>query len=88
MLRSIALACAVGASISFPASPGFAEDATPPHPGPWPIEHGHNLQPRRDQLRAMNVRDLTPEQAREVERLYEQLEASSTKILEPHRASR
>jgi hypothetical protein len=52
-----------------------ARDSAPIHPGPWPIWHWHNHQPRRDQLRAMHKRDLTSEEAREVDRLYWELES-------------
>lgn len=73
----------------YAVSPGRAEEAKSlPHPGPWPIQHGHNLQPREDQLRAMQRRDLTPQESREVDRLYEQLEQSSHNILEQHHVSR
>jgi hypothetical protein len=34
------------------------------------IVHGHNIQPRGDQLRALGYSDLTPQQAEEVDRLY------------------
>ena len=41
-------------SVLFALSLGWAGQAKPlPHPGPWPIQQGHNLQPRADQLEAM-----------------------------------
>jgi hypothetical protein len=73
----------------YTVSLGRAEEAkSVPHPGPWPIQHGHNLQPREDQLRAMQRQDLTPQESGEVDRLYKQLEQSSQKMLEHRHVSR
>jgi hypothetical protein len=52
-----------------------------PHAGPWPIQRGHNLQPRADQLRAMGRDDMTVQESREIDRLYKQLEANSQEML-------
>jgi hypothetical protein len=57
---------------------GFADDA-PFRKGPWPIRNGHNYQPTERELRALHQQDLTPDQAREVDRLYDQLLAGSEK---------
>jgi len=66
-----------------------AEETKPlPHPGPWPIQHGHNLQPRADLLEAMRREDLTAQESRDIDRLYGQLEASSQKMLEHSHESR
>jgi hypothetical protein len=78
MLYKLAIAPIVTLLATFlviPASRGYAENAPLPHRGPWPIWHWHNHQPRRDQLRAMHKRDLTSEEAREVDRLYWELES-------------
>jgi hypothetical protein len=73
----------------FALSLARAEEAKPAsHPGPWPIQQGHNLQPRADQLRAMGRHDVTAEQSREIDRLYKQLEANSQQILDHSRGSR
>jgi hypothetical protein len=58
---------------------GFAEDAAPLHDGPWPIQHGHDYQPTENELKALHERDVTPNQAREVDRLYDQLLGSGKK---------
>jgi len=69
-------------------SRGNAEDARPLHPGPWPIWHWHNHQPRQSQLDAMHKRDVTPEEAHEIDRLYNQLEQKNPKIIRHHRAAK
>lgn len=38
-----------------------------------PIVNGHHVQPRGDRLQALGYPDLTPQQAEEVDRLYQQL---------------
>jgi hypothetical protein len=49
------------------------EDAPPLHKGPWPIRNGLNYQPTEQELRALHQEDVTPDQAREIDRLYDQL---------------
>jgi hypothetical protein len=75
MLRIIARSkialCAISLALT---SVAYAKDAALLHPGPWPIWNWHNHQPRQDQLNAMHERDVTPEESREVDRLYMQLE--------------
>ena len=56
-----------------------AKNAPPIHEGPWPIRNGHNYQPTEHGLRALHQEDVTPDQAREIDRLYDQLLASSEK---------
>jgi hypothetical protein len=41
------------------------------------IANGHNQQPRVDQLKSLRISDLTPEESKEVDRLYQQLEKFS-----------
>jgi hypothetical protein len=55
------------------ANLGYAEQAPPVHRGPWPIRNGHNYQPTENELRALHLRDVTPDEAREIDRLYNQL---------------
>jgi hypothetical protein len=61
-----------------------AEGATPLHSGPWPIRNGHNYQPTEDELRALHLEDVTPDQAREIDRLYDQLLAGSEEVRNRH----
>jgi Spy/CpxP family protein refolding chaperone len=76
-----AIACAFGAALSSLGLSAFAKDAPVSHPGPWPIYDWRNHQPTRHQLHTMHMHDLTPNEAREVDRLYDQLESSSARIL-------
>jgi hypothetical protein len=50
-----------------------AEGAPPLDKGPWPIRNGLNYQPTEQELRALHQEDVTPDQAREIDRLYGQL---------------
>ena len=68
------------------ANIGSAEDAPSLRKGPWPIRNGHNYQPTEHELRALHLEDVTPDQAREVDRLYDQLLSSSEKVRNGHRA--
>src|SRR4029077_2777766 len=62
------------------ANIGCAEEAPAPHKGPWPIRNGHNYQPSERELRALHLEDVTPDQAREIDRLYDQLLANSERV--------
>jgi hypothetical protein len=53
-----------------------AEGVAPPHRGPWPIRDGRNYQPTEHELRALHQDDVTRDQAREIDRLYDKLLAS------------
>ena len=57
---------------------GNAGQAPPSHKGPWPIRDGHNYQPTENELRSLHLHDVTPDQAREIDRLYNQLLAQPT----------
>lgn len=46
------------------------------HKGPWPIRNGHNYQPTENELKALHLRDVTPDEAVEIDRLYNQLIAA------------
>ena len=75
---------AVGAPAALAANAGGTQ---PFHEGPWPIRNGHNYQPTEHELRALHQEDVTPDQAREIDRLYDQLLASSRKVRNRHPAS-
>jgi hypothetical protein len=79
-------ACALVATLSILAEHGVAKDAPPLHQGPWPIYNGFNHQPTEDELGALHQQDVTPDQAHEIDRLYDQLLSSSEKILRRHPA--
>jgi hypothetical protein len=61
-----------------------AEGAPPLHSGPWPIHNGRNYQPTEPELRALHLEDVTPDQAREINRLYDQLLAGSENVRNRH----
>jgi hypothetical protein len=69
------------------ANIGSAEESPPLHKGPWPIRNGHNYQPTEHELRALHLEDVTPDQAREIDRLYDQLLARSEKVHNRHSAA-
>jgi hypothetical protein len=68
------------------ATPASAGTNAYYHQGPWPIYNGRNHQPTEDGLRALHQQDVTPDQAREIDRLYDQLLSSGEKILKQHPA--
>jgi hypothetical protein len=57
---------------------GSAEDATPLRQGPWPIRDGHNHQPTERDLRNLNMQDVTPREACDIDRLYDELLADDS----------
>jgi hypothetical protein len=59
------------------ANVGYAEQASALHKGPWPIHNGHDYQPTENELRSSHRQDVTPDQAREIDRLYNQLLSTS-----------
>ena len=73
-----AITCTSVAALSFLGTLGFAQDAPQLHQGDWPIYNGRDHQPTQDQLNALHLQDVTPNQAREVDRLYDQLETNSS----------
>jgi hypothetical protein len=68
------------------ANIGSAEGAPSLRRGPWPIRNGHNYQPTEHELRGLHQEDVTPDQAREIDQLYDQLLASSEKVRNRHPA--
>jgi hypothetical protein len=81
MSSRVAVACALGAALSLAGTLGFAADAPPVHQGPWPIYDWRDHQPTQGELNADHLHDVTPNQAQEVDRLYDQLLSSSDKLL-------
>ena len=74
-------------ALGTPTAPAAnAEGAPLLHKGPWPIRNGHNYQPTEHELRALHLEDVTPHQAREIDRLYDQLLASSEEARDRHPA--
>ena len=65
-----------------------AEGAPSLRTGPWPIRNGHDYQPTEHQLRDLHQEDVTPGQAREIDRLYDQLLASSEQVRNRHPATK
>ena len=58
------------------ANAGYAEQVPPVHKAPWPIRDGRNHQPTENDLRSSHLQDVTPDQAREIDRLYSELLAA------------
>jgi hypothetical protein len=46
------------------ANIGSASESPPLHNGPWPIGNGHNYEPTEQELKALHLEDVTPDQAR------------------------
>jgi hypothetical protein len=86
MSKSILLGVAAALSSLLLASIGSAEDAPQLHRGPWPIRNGRNYQPTENELKALHLKDVTPDEAREIDRLYDQLLASNAKVRNRHPA--
>jgi hypothetical protein len=80
-MSRIAFACALAAALLCLGTPGFGEGARPPHHGAWPIYDWRDHQPTQDQLNALRLHDVTPNEAQELDRLYNQLQSTSTRIL-------
>jgi hypothetical protein len=70
-----------------PVNGASAEGAPLLHEGPWPIRNGHNYQPTEHELRTLHLQDVTPDQAREIDRLYNELLANSEGGRKRHSAS-
>jgi hypothetical protein len=70
------------------ANSGYAEQAPLVHGGSWPIRNGHNYQPTENELRSSHLQDVTPNQAREIDRLYNQLLAAHRATTERSRGGK
>jgi hypothetical protein len=69
-------ALALVGPLSFLAQPGTAQEKPSLHRS-WPIQNGFNLQPTQNELRALHQEDVSPDVAREIDRLYDELLSSS-----------
>jgi len=88
IILEVILGIALALSLLVPASGASAESVpSPRHEGPWPIHDGHNLQPTERELRALHLEDVTPDQARAIDRLYKELLANSEGARKQHPAS-
>ena len=87
MSRKTLFALALVGALSFPAQPGFAQDSGSLHQGAWPIQNGFNRQPTRNELRALHEHDVTSSDAREIDRLYNELLANRERVRKQHPAS-
>jgi hypothetical protein len=76
IMLNFAIACTLGAALSFLGTLGFAQDVPPPHQSIGPIHHGHNYQPTQDELNELDQQDVTRKEAHEIDRLYNQLEST------------
>jgi hypothetical protein len=76
MLEAI-FGIALALVLLLPANSASAEGAPLLHEGPWPIRNGHNYQPTEHELRNLHLEDVTPDQGREIDRLYNELLANS-----------
>jgi hypothetical protein len=87
MASKVIFACVLISALSFLSALGSAEDAPSTlHQGPWPIYRGRQHQPTQDELNAQHQQDVTPDQAGDIDRLYDQLLSNSEKILKQHPA--
>ena len=80
MSKKAVFALVLVASLLPLANIGYAEQAPPIHKGPWPIQNGRNYQPTENELRSSRLQDVTPDEAREIDRLYDQLLAAHPAI--------
>jgi hypothetical protein len=71
-MLKFAIAGALGVALSFLGTFGFAQEAPPVNRGDWPIHKGHNYQPTQK----LDTQDITRKEAKDVDRLYNQLEST------------
>ena len=66
------LALALAGPLPFLAQPGAAQEGPLLHEA-WPIQNGIKHQPTRAELRALHEQDVPANDAREIDRLYDEL---------------
>jgi hypothetical protein len=86
MSNKVVVASALVAALFLLVQRVVAQDLSPFHRGPWPIHNGFNHQPTQNELRALHHQDVTPDEAREIDRLYDQLLSGNEKVLRQHLA--
>jgi hypothetical protein len=59
---------------------GTAEEAASLRKGPWPVRDGRNYQPTERELEDMDRHDVRPDEAREIDRLYDELMSGDEKV--------
>jgi hypothetical protein len=69
-------------SVVMPVTEGATANVAPA--SPWPIYNGFDHQPTENELRALHEQDVTPAQADEIDKLYDQLMSADKKILGSH----
>jgi hypothetical protein len=72
MSHKTLFALALIAPLSFLAGPGIAQEKPSLHQS-WPIQNGFNRQPTQNELRALDEQDVPQNDARELDRLYDEL---------------
>jgi hypothetical protein len=80
MSKNVLLKVAATLASLLLASIGSAEGTPQLHNGPWPMRNGRNYQPTENELKGLHLKDATPDDAREIDRLYDPLLASSEKV--------
>jgi hypothetical protein len=73
MLHKAPIVFALVGALSPLAQPGMAQKPSSVHEGNWPIQNGFDRQPTG------NDQDVTQDQAREIDRLYDQLLSTGDK---------
>jgi hypothetical protein len=84
MPSKLVCVCALAVALAIPPNLGIARDGPRPHVPPWPIYNGFDHQPTENELRALHEQDVTPAQADEIDKLYDQLMSADKKILGGH----
>lgn len=73
MSRKSALGAVAVLGSLFLTDIGSAQDSSPLRKGSWPIRNGQNHQPTQRELNDLNTKDVTSGEAREIDRLYDEL---------------
>lgn len=77
MFRKALFAAVLVGPLALLARPVMAADQSPAHDGGWPIQNGFDRQPTG------NDTDISPDQARKIDRLYDELLSTGDKT-RPH----